>query len=97
RPCQPCALFVRFAGHDCSDRAAERPAFHTIITEPVAHDERPEVRVAESERAENMRVLRDFLDRVTRVIDYDLLRCDENARRRFESIDIKVALRSFKL
>ena len=90
-------MFVSFAGHDCSDRAAERPAFHTIVTKPVAHDERPEICVAESERAENMRVLRDFLDRVTRVVDNDLLRCDENAHRRFESIDIKVALRSFKL
>src|SRR5204863_3368162 len=96
-PCQPRALFVSFAGHNCSDRAAQRPAFYAIVTEPVTHDERPEIRVAQSKRAENMGVLRDFLDRVTRIIDNDLLRRDENAHRRLESIDIKIALRSLEL
>src|SRR4029453_12835179 len=96
-PRQSCALFVSFAGHDGGDRAAESPAFHTIVTKTVTHDERPQVRVAESKRTENMRVLRDFLDRIAGVIDNDLLRGNENAHRRLESLDIKVALRGLEL
>src|SRR4029450_5147545 len=65
RPSQSCALFVSFAGHDCSDRAAEGPAFETVITKTIAHYERPEVRVAESKCAENVRVFRGFFDRIT--------------------------------
>ena len=93
RPRQSGALLVRFTGHDGSNRAAERPAFDTIVAETVTHDERSEVGVAKSERAEDMRVLRDLLDRITGVIDDDLLRGDENADRRFETLDIEVAIR----
>ena len=44
-----------------------------------------------------MRVLRDFFDRITRVIDDDFLRSNENAHGRFESLDIEIALRSLEL
>src|SRR5256885_14019374 len=37
RPGHPRALFVGFAGHDRRDRAAERAAFHAVVTVPVAH------------------------------------------------------------
>src|SRR5262249_55970906 len=91
------ALFVSLAGHDCSDGTAKRPPFDAVVTKTLTHDEGPQVRIAESERAENMRVLRNFSDRITRVIDNDFLRRDEDAHRRLESLDIKVALRSLKL
>src|SRR5438876_11693984 len=73
------ALFVRFARHDRCDRAAERPTFDAIVTVTVAHDQRTEVRVAKPECAENMRVLRDFFDRIACVIYDDLLRSNEDA------------------
>ena len=50
----PRALFVSFAGHNRSDCAAERSAFHAIVPVAVAHDERAKIRVTESKRAENM-------------------------------------------
>ena len=74
------------------DRAAERPAFHAIVAVTVTHDERAEIRVTEPERAENMRVLRDFLDRITRVIDDDFLRGDENPHGRLEALDVEHAV-----
>src|SRR6266513_4506474 len=49
------ALFVRFAGHDRSYRAAERPALDAIVTVTITHDQRAEVRVAKPECAANMR------------------------------------------
>src|SRR6266481_522324 len=47
------ALFVGFAGHDGGYRAAERSAFHAVITIPVTHDQRAEIRVTKSKRPEN--------------------------------------------
>src|SRR5436190_7636206 len=94
---QPCALLVCFAGHDCGDRAAERPAFYAIITETVAHNKRAKVRVAKSQCPENMRILRDFFYGVTCVVHDDFLRGDENAHGRLESLDTKVAVRSLEL
>ena len=44
-----------------------------------------------------MRVLGNFFDRITRVIDDDFLRRDENAHCRFESLDIEVAVRRLEL
>ena len=90
-------MFVSFAGHDGGDRATERPAFHAVVTVTVTHDKRADIRVTEPERAEDMRVLRDFFDRIARVIDNDLLRSDENAHRRFESLDIKIAVGGLEL
>ena len=66
-------------------------------SQSVAHDERTEVRVAEPERAEDVGVLRDFLDRVARVIDHDFLRGDEDAHGRLESFDIELAVRGLEL
>src|SRR5690349_12409237 len=44
-----------------------------------------------------MRVLGDLLDWITRVIDYDLLRGDEDPHRRLESFDVELAVGSFEL
>ena len=68
-----------------------------IIAVAVAHDERAEVGVAEAEGAENVGVLRDLLDRIAGVIDEDFLRGDEDAHRRFESLDIERAVRALEL
>src|SRR5439155_14025137 len=63
----------------------------------VAHDQRAEVRVTKPERAENMRVLRDVSDRIACVVDNDLLCSDENAHRRLESLNIKIAVGGLEL
>src|SRR6266513_5298170 len=91
------ALFVRFAGHDRCEGAAERPTFDAIVTVTVAHDQRTEVRVAKPECAENMRVLRYFFNRIACVIYDDLLRSNEDARRSFESLNIKITVRGLEL
>ena len=90
------ALRVGFAGHDCCDRAAERPTFNAVVPVTVAHDQRAEIRVTKPERAEDVGILRDFLDRVTRVIDDDLLRGDENAHRGLEPLDVEGAICGFE-
>src|SRR5689334_2058663 len=76
------ALFISFAGHDRCDRAAKGPAFGAVVSVTVAHDERTEIGVTETESPENMRILRDLFDRITRVIDHDFLRSNEDADRR---------------
>ena len=86
------ALLVGLAGHDRGDRAAERAAFLAVVAVAVAHDERAEIGVAEAERAENVRVLRDLLDRVAGVIDEDFLRGDEDADGGLEALDIERAV-----
>ena len=93
----PRALLVRFAGHDRGDRAAKCPAFHAVVSVAVAHDERTEIRVAEPERAENVRILRDLLDRVARVIDQNFLRGDVDAAGRLKPLDIEHAVFAFEL
>src|SRR5206468_10652317 len=79
------------------DGTTKRTAFHTVIAVAVAHDERAEVGVAEPERAKDMRILRDFFDRVARVIDNNFLRGNENAHRCFEAFDIEHPVRFLEL
>ena len=93
---QPRALFVRFAGHDRRDGAAQRAPLHAVVSVSVTHDQRSQIRVTEPERPENVRVLRDFSDGVAGIIDYDFLRGDEDAHRRFESLDIEHAVCCFE-
>ena len=44
-----------------------------------------------------MRVLRDFLDRIARIVDDDFLCGNEYSHRRFEPLDVERALRVFEL
>ena len=71
-----------------------RAAFLAVVAVAVAHDERAEIRVAEPERAEDVRVLRDLLDRIAGVIDQDFLRGNEDAHRRLEALDVEDAVRA---
>src|SRR5690242_21646905 len=85
-------LLISFTGHDGRNCAAKRAAFYAVVAITVAHHERSEIRVTQSERAKDMRVLRDLFDRITGVIDYNFLRGDEDAHRRLEAFDIKLAV-----
>ncbi len=69
---------VSGAGHERGDRGARRGATRAVVGDALDHEERAEVRVAEPERPEVVRVLRDRLRRVARVVDDDLLRDDED-------------------
>src|SRR6185312_12918364 len=91
------ALLVGMAGHDGGQRAGEGAAFIGIIGEAVAHHERTEVRVAEAERAEDVRVLRDFLRWITGVVDQDFLGRDVNAHGGLEAFDVEFAVFALEL
>src|SRR5207237_8636404 len=86
------ALFVRFTGHDRGDGTTKRTAFHAVIAVTVAHNERAEIGVTEPERAEDVRILRDFFYGVAGVIDNNFLRGNENAHGRFKAVDMERAV-----
>ena len=86
------ADFVGGAGHERGDRAGQAAAFVGIVALAVAHDERAEVGVAEAERAEDVRILRDRRGGIARVIDEDFLRGDEDADGGAEALDVERAV-----
>src|SRR6266436_2647060 len=90
-------LFVGFAGHDRRYCATYRAALDAVVTITIAHHQRAEIRVAESKGAKDVRVLRDFFDRITRVIDQDLLRGDEDTHRGLEPLNVELAVRGLEL
>src|SRR5207244_8108600 len=77
--------------------AAKRAAFRAVVTVAVTHHQRTEIGVTKTESAENVRILRDLLDRVTGIIDHDFLRGDEDADRGLESLDVELAVCGLKL
>src|ERR1700730_16155054 len=87
------ALLVGFASQNRGDSTAESAPLHAVVAVAIAHHQRSEVGVAESERSENVRVFRNLPDWITRIIDHDLLRGAVNAHRGLESLDIDLALR----
>src|SRR5207302_11371710 len=97
RPGHPRALFVGFARHDGGDGAAKRPALHAVVPVPVTRNERAEVGVTEPKGAKDVRVLRDLLDRIARVIDNDFLRGDVNADGLFEPLHVEHAVLALEL
>src|SRR5947207_13905524 len=96
RLCHSRTLLVRFPGHDRGNGAAKRAAFHAVVAVSIAHHQRSEIRVAQPKRSENVRVLRDLLDRITGVIDHDFLRSNENPHRGFEPLDVELSIGRFK-
>src|SRR5205814_4432124 len=60
-------------------------------------NERAEIGVTEPERAEDVRILRDFFDGVAGVVDNNFLRGNENAHGRFKAVDIEHAVRFLEL
>ena len=86
------ALLVSMAGHDRRDGTRKRAALVAVVAEAVAHDERAEIRVAEAERAVDVRVLGDFLDGVARVVHDDFLRGDEEAHGGLEALHVECAV-----
>jgi hypothetical protein len=69
--------------------ADEIAPFVAVVGQAERHQERAEVRVAESERAEQMAVARDRGRRIRRVIDQDLLGEDRERGRAAELLDVE--------
>ena len=90
-------LLVSVAGHDGRDGSGQSAACVGIVRQTVAHDERAEIGVAEAQRAKDVRVLRNPLGRIARVVHDDFLRGDVNAHRGLETFDIERAVVALEL
>ena len=84
-------LRVRLAGEDRGDRGGVVASFVAVVRKAARHQQRAEVRVADAERAEGVRVLLDGLGRIRRVVDDDLLRGDDDAQRGAVRLDVEAA------
>ena len=73
--------------------AGDAAAFVRIIRDAEQHQDRTQVRVAQAERAEIVRVFGDAVGGVARQIDQDLLRQEEHVDRVAVARDVEVALR----
>ena len=69
-------LDVRLAGQDGGDGAGVVAPGVRVVRQTAAHQQRPDVGVAQPERPEVVRVVGDPLGRVRGVVDDDLLRQD---------------------
>ena len=90
-------LLVRMTGHDRGDRTGEGAAFIAVIRQTVTHAERTEIREAETERAIDVRVLRDFFRGIARVVHEDFLRGDIDANSSFEAFNVELAVLALEL
>jgi hypothetical protein len=78
----PARLEVGFAAHHGRDGRRVFAASIGIVRQPERHEERSQVGVAEPELAIGVRVGGDLLRRIARLIDHDVLRRDQEGRRR---------------
>ena len=90
-------LAVRAAGHERRDRRRVRAALVRVVREAARHQQRAEVRVAEAELAEPLRVPADLGRRVGRVADEDLLREEHHVDRVLEHLDVELAVLAAEL
>ncbi len=74
-------LRVRLAAHQRRDRARHIPSFVGVVRQRHGHQQRAEVRVAQPERAEIVRILRDLRRRIARIVHQDFLRGDGHVHR----------------
>ncbi len=90
--CDDAGLLVRLAVHDRGQRGGIVAALVRVVGEPTAHEQRAEVRVAESERPELVAVLFDPGRRVRGVVDQDLLGRDRHLGRVPVCLDVELAI-----
>ena len=83
---------VALPGEDRGDRATHRSAGIAVVGQAQTHQHRAEVRIAQAQRAEGVRVRADQIAGVAAVIDENILGDEENAGRGAESIDIESAI-----
>ena len=85
-------LAVGLAVHDRGQGGREVAALVGVVGQAAAHEQRAEVRVAQAERPELVRVLLDLRRRVRGVVDEDLLGGERQARRVAVVLDIELAV-----
>ncbi len=85
-------LRVGLAGHQRRDRAGVVAALIAVVRQAARHQQRAEVRVAETERPIGVAVLLDRLGRVARVVDQDFLRGDERPHGGLEGVHVELAV-----
>ena len=90
-------LLVSAPGHDGREGAGQRAAIVGVVRQSVAHDQRAEVRITQAQRAEEVRIFRDPLGWVARIINDDFLRGNKKADSGFEPINIKRAILTLEL
>src|SRR5207245_8532234 len=90
-------LLVSAPAHDGGKGAGQGAAFVGVVRQTVAHDQGAEVRVAQAERAEDVRVFRYPLGWVARVINDDFLRGNKKADGGFEALDIERSVLALEL
>ena len=83
---------VRVAGHECGERSRPRPAGVRVVRHAECHEQRAEVRVAETELTELARRVGDLLRRVVGIADEDLLRGEHDLDRGLVALDIELAV-----
>ncbi len=90
-------LAVAAAGHERGDRGRVGATLVRVVREPARHEQRAEVRVAEPELAERLRVAADLGRRIRRVADRDLLREEDDVDRVLERLDVELAVLTAEL
>ena len=65
---------VRLAAHDRRQRRRPSPALIAVVGNAHRHQQRAQIRVAQAQRPEIVRILGDLLGRIRRVVDDDFLR-----------------------
>ena len=87
-------LVIRFSGHQRGDGAADVAPRIGIVGHRERHQQRAEICVAESQRTVVVRILRDSLGRIARVVHQNFLRRDGHVHRMLESGDVECAVRA---
>ncbi len=85
-------LAVGAAGHQRRDRGGDVAALVGVVGQPVRHQQRAEVGVAEAELAEGVGVLADLLGRVAGEADDDLLGEEDDVDRVLEVLGVEAAV-----
>ena len=88
---------IRLAAHDGRDRAGEVAALIAVVRNAHRHQQRAEIRKAQTQRPVIVRVLRDLLGRIAGVVDDDFLRHDHRVHGVTERLDVELAVRSDEL
>ena len=78
-------------------RAADAATGVAVVGNPHRHQQTAQVRVAQPQRTEQVRVLGDRRRRITGMIDQDLLRCDVNRTRPAEPLNVERAVLTLHL
>ena len=91
------ALLVGMPGHDGREGTGQSTPLVGVVGQAITHDERTEVRVAQSQRAEHVGILGDHLGRIAGVVHQDLLGRDVDADRRLEALDVELPVRLLEL